>query len=167
MRLLLISALVLYARCGFCQSTTKENLLHDFQRSMKSRYLSSWFCNDSLNLAKRDTIILHNRPDYPVVSHKKFGTCIFTTWTFTSKSSLSESKYFYCTGHGYFTIKTDGSSNYSVLLKNENNVAKIKLIDFKNNVNWFNAHHSTEYDSVSKTNYSVLKLVRLKKQIIN
>ena len=161
MRLLLISVLVLYARCGFCQSTTKENLMHDFARSIKSPYSSYWFCNDSLNLARRDTIIFHNKPDYPFVSHKKSNTCIFTIWTFTSKSSLSESKYFYCKGHGYFAIKSDGSSNYHILIKNENNVAKIKLIDFKNKVSWYNAHRSVEYDSVSKANYSVRTYARI------
>ncbi|WP_460501240.1 hypothetical protein [Hymenobacter agri] len=162
MRLLLVLVFVLCARCGFCQSTTRENLVQDFHHSMKSPYLSSWFCNDSLSLIKRDTITFHNRPNYPFIAHSELNQCTFTVWEFTSKSSVSESKYFYCKGHGYFTIKSDGSSNYRIL-KNKNSRVQIKLIDFRNKVSWFSAYRLLEYDSVSKTDYSALKLVRLKK----
>jgi hypothetical protein len=162
MRQLILLGLVLTFHQGFAQKSLKETLQKEFAESRKRLYSlhQDWWANDTSSVFTRDSIVFHNKPLYYLEAP---GICKFLSWSFTSKSSLSQSAYFPCIGHGYFTIAINGSGNYRFKFKQANNVLLLKLINYKHQVRWFTVSRLLEYDASRKTSYPLLILVRLKK----
>ncbi len=165
MRLLLLFLLSVLCHHGFAQSSLKDTLQKDFAKSRKKPWSmhDSWFCEDSVDLFSRDTIVFHNNPKYPFLALAKTKTCIFTVWGFTSRTRITQSTYYFCVGHGLFSQALDGSNKYYFRIKERPNSTTIKLINYRQQSGWFKASRSIEYDSASKKSYPSLTLIRLKK----
>ncbi|MCC3159440.1 hypothetical protein LJ737_19520 [Hymenobacter sp. 15J16-1T3B] len=164
MRLAFLLLLLAAARPSVAQNSLKATLLNDFATSRKGPYSvhSEWWVKDSANISTRNTIVFHNKPNFYL---EETGACSFLTWSFTSGNTISQSSYFPCVGHGYFTLAMNGSGTYRFKLKEAAGCAYLKLIDHKSQVSWFEVSRSWEYDSYN-TAYPVMTLVRLKNKPI-
>jgi len=158
MRLIVLFFLLSCFRYSFAQSSLKQTLRRDFVENRKKpdSLHPYWYAKDTTNISLRDTIIFHNKPLYYLEAR---GTCKFLNWSFTSKATISQSSYFPCVGHGYYTIAVRGS--YRFKIKEAAGKTYLKLIDYKYQTYWFEVSRSLEYDSRNIA-YPLITLVRLK-----
>ncbi|QIL75345.1 hypothetical protein [Hymenobacter sp. HDW8] len=161
MRLLILFGLIITFHQSFGQSSLRETLQKDFAESRKKPYSThqNWWTSDTSNVFSRDSIFFHNNPIYYL---EEAEVCKFLSWSFTSKSSISQSAYFPCIGHGYFVTAINGSGNYRFKFKQSGNNLLLKLINYKHQVRWFTVSRLLEYDASRKTSYPLMILVRLK-----
>ncbi|UYZ59648.1 hypothetical protein [Hymenobacter latericus] len=159
MRLLLLICLSLSVNSSFAQGSLKKTLRQDFAESRKKPYSlhPNWIAEDTSNISTRDTVSFHNWNYYLAAQ----GVCKFLDWSFTSRSTISQSSYFPCVGHGYFTSAINGSGLYWFKIKEVSGKTYLKLMDHKYRVYWFEVFRSLEYDPQNVA-HPVLTLVRLK-----
>ncbi len=159
-------ALSLWSYSGQAQNSLQTALHNDFKLSRQDNYPLHryWWAKDSSSIATRDTIVLHNQPNWYLRAGATGNICKFLVWEFNSKSTLSQSSYLPCVGHGYFAVSINGSGNYKFTLKESGDKTFLKLIDYKYQVAWFEVSRRMENDSASKMNYPAIMLVRLKRK---
>ena len=161
MKQLFLLLLLLCFRFSFAQCSLKKQLQQDFLESRKKPYSmhSIWYAQDTVSIVSKDTIILHNNPQY---RSKTGSVCKLLALSFTSRTSFTQSAYFPCMGHGYFVTSLDGSGMYSFSIRENSGKTYLKFIDYQRNTYWFEATRSLEYNLAYKRNFPAINLMRLK-----
>ena len=143
---------------SFAQSSLKKALRQDFVESREKPYSlhEYWYAKDTIGISRRDTVTFHNTPQY---YSKITGMCKFLNWSSTSNTTVSQTYYFPCVGHGYSIATSRG--NYRFKVKEMAGKTYLKLLDYNYQTYWFEVYRSLEYNSRYKASFPAVTLVRL------